>query len=104
MRKLVPVLALSLGLLAAPAVSQAQTLSAEMTCPSEAHATLASFPSSVHEVENMEVQQAVAILGGAALGALLVDSFVERGIVTLAGTVIGAVAGNIWYEKHYFPF
>jgi len=104
MRKLVPVLALSLGLMAAPAVSQAQTLSAEMTCPSEVHATLASFPSSVHEVENMEVLQAVAILGGAALGALLVDSFVERGIVTLAGTVIGAVGGNIWYEKHYFPF
>ncbi|MEI6557560.1 MAG: hypothetical protein WCO00_04075 [Rhodospirillaceae bacterium] len=104
MRKLVPVLALSLGLFAAPAVSQAQTLPAVMTGPSQAQVTLAAFPSSLHDIERMSVEQAVAIVGGAALGALLVDSFVERGIVTLAGTVIGAVGGNIWYEKHYWPF
>ena len=104
MRKLVPVLALSLGLLAAPAVSQAQTLPAVMTCPAEAHATLASFPSSVHDVENISVEQAVAIVGGAALGAFLVGQFVERGIVTLAGGLIGAVAGNAWFEKRNWPF
>ena len=99
-----PVLALSLGILAAPAVSQAQTMTADMTCPSEIHATLASFPSSVREVESMPVEQAVAIIGGAALGAFLVDSFVERGIVTLAGAALGAIGGNHWYEKRYFPF
>ena len=106
MRKLVPVVALSLGLLAAPAASQAQTqtLPAVMTGSAGAQVTLAAFPSSVHDVENMSVEQAVAIVGGAALGAFLVDSFVERGIVTLAGTVIGAVGGNHWYEKHYWPF
>ena len=104
MRKLVTVLALSLGLLAAPAVSQAQTHTAGMTGSAGVHATLASFPSSVREVQNLSVEQAVAILGGAALGTFLVDSFVERGIVTLAGAVIGAIGGNHWYEKHYWPF
>ncbi len=104
MRKLVPVLALTLGLIAAPAVSQAQTSPAVMTGADGVRATLVAFPSTAHDVENMSLQQAVAILGGAALGAMLVDNFVERGLVTLAGSVIGAVAGNTWYEKHYWPF
>ena len=104
MRKLLPVLALTLGLFAAPAVSHAQTSPAVMTGPSAVHATLAAFPSNMHDVQNMSVEQAVAIIGGAVIGATLVDSFVERGIVTLAGTVIGAVGGNFWYEKHYWPF
>ena len=104
MRKLLPVVALALGILIAPAASQAQTHSAVMTNPSEAQVTLAAFPSTIHEVENMPLEQAASIIGGAMLGAFLVDSFVERGIVTLGGVVIGMVVGNTWYEKHYWPF
>ncbi len=104
MRKLVPVIALLVGLFAVPTLSQAQTLPAGMTGPGGAQVILASFPSSMHDVENMSLQQAVAIMGGAVLGTVLVETFVERGIVTLAGSVIGAVGGNYWYEKHYWPF
>ena len=104
MRKLVAVLALSLGILAAPALAQAQGMPAVMTSPAEPHVILASFPATIHDLENMPLEQGIAIIGGAALGALLVDSFIERGIVTLGGAAIGAIGGNLWYERRYWPF
>ncbi len=104
MQKLVAGLALALALFAAPGASWAQTSPAVMAGSDGVHATLASFPSTIHEVESLSLQQAVAILGGAALGTMLVDNFIERSLVSLAGTVVGAIAGNTWYEKHYWPF
>jgi len=104
MRKLVRVVALTSALMALPAVAGAQTLQAGTTAPAQAQVMLAAFPTDLQSAQNMPKAQAAAILGGAAIVGAVADTFLEGGLFTVAGILIGAVGGNAWYEQHYWPF
>jgi hypothetical protein len=49
--------------------------------------------------------QLAAIVVGAAVLGTAADMLLEGGgITTVLGVVVGAVVGNEWYEKGYWPF
>ena len=101
MLKLMRVMAVIVALAMLPAVAGAQTLQAGAT---DAQITLAAFPTDVESAKNMPAAQAAAIVGGGLIGAAVADSFLGGGLFTVVGVLVGAVAGNSWYDRHYWPF
>lgn len=100
MAKLMRAAALLVALLTMPGLAGAQTLGAT----NDVRATLAAFPSDMQSVRSMPVPQAAAILGGALVGGYAVGLILDGGLFTLVGALAGAVGGNAWYEKNYWPF
>lgn len=65
---------------------------------------VADIPSTARGIMDMPLSQLIGIVGGGALGGALADSFLGGGVISLAGVVIGAMVGNTWYEKRYWPY
>jgi hypothetical protein len=104
MRNLIRALMVTMTLLALPGLAGAQTAQAVATDSGEARVMLAAFPTDLHGMQSMPMAQAGAIIGGAVVGAMLTDVVLGGGLFTVAGVLLGAVAGNTMFERHYWPF
>jgi hypothetical protein len=98
MRKLVRALVLALTLLTVPVLAGAQTL------PASANDVIKAPGNFISDIQNMPSAQIGAIVGGGLIFGVLADTFLDGGIITVLGVVLGAAVGDQWYEHHYWPF
>jgi peptidoglycan/xylan/chitin deacetylase (PgdA/CDA1 family) len=102
MRKLVRALVLTLTLSMVPALAGAQTL--QVSANDTVNDIVKAPENFISDIQNMPSAQIGAIVGGGLILGVVADTFLDGGIITVVGVVLGAAIGNHWYEHHYWPF
>jgi outer membrane lipoprotein SlyB len=105
---LISAFVLMMGMVSLPAsaagtVSDADFYSATMNQGTIGHLQPVAAINT-HDIKNMTLAQAAAIIGGAIVGGTIVDRIVDGTAFTVLGVVAGAVFGNEWYDRGMWPF
>jgi hypothetical protein len=105
MSKYLPVLLAALVAIAPFAAARAEPLP-----PVAAVVAMLDNPESlrpasfISDIQQMPAPHVGAIVAGAFIGGVVIDTVLDGGLFTILGVLAGAGFGNEWYERHWWPF